>query len=314
MDVFYWPGGPTPAFAQSVAALGVFDGVHVGHQCILKAVVREARVRSASAVVVTLDRHPHNVLGGSPQRCITSMAHRLRLFAEMGLDACIVLVFSDSVAAMPAEEFARRVLRDNLGARLLVAGPDCRFGRCARGNVQMLQQMEGELGLETQVVEPVRVDGELVSSTAIRQAIEVADLEKAERFLGRPFSLLGTVVSGAGRGTRLGFPTANLDVHNELLPRHGVYATLLLGGAKCYPSATSVGTQQTFRQEEGARTVVEVHVIGDCPDLRGADVEVRFVKCLREQRRYGSAEALKEQMKLDVAAAMSALRGGHLPS
>ncbi len=307
MKVFHWPGGPPPAFPESVATLGVFDGVHIGHQAILRLVLAEARARGVPSVVITFDRHPHDVLGQPPQPSLTSPAHRLRLFEDLGVGACLVLGFSSEVAGMEADEFARTVLRDMLGVRVLFGGPDCRFGAGARGDMETLQGMEDELGLETRALGPVEVDGEVVSSTAIRQAIRRADLGRAEKLLGRAFSLLGTVVCGAGRGREIGFPTANLDVHNELIPSEGVYATILLTSEGESPSVTSVGTKETFRGEACEAAVVEVHAIGLEPDLYGRDVEVRFVAWLREQRRFESAEALVRQMALDVVAARETL-------
>ena len=307
MEVFHWPGGPPPAFPESVATLGVFDGVHIGHQAILRLVLAEARARGVPSVVITFDRHPHDVLGQPPQPSLTSLAHRLRLFEGLGVGACLVLGFSSEVAGMEAEEFARTVLRDMLGVRVLFGGPDCRFGAGARGDLAMLRGMEGELGLEARALGPVEVDGEVVSSTAVRQAIRRADLERAEKLLGRAFSLLGTVVRGAGRGRAMGFPTANLDVHNELIPREGVYATVLLTSEGESPSVTSVGVQETFEGEAGKAALVEVHALDLELDLYDRVVEVRFVAWLREQRRFGSAEALARQIALDVVAAREAL-------
>jgi riboflavin kinase/FMN adenylyltransferase len=307
MKVFHWPGGPPPAFPESVATLGVFDGVHIGHQAILRLVLAEASARGVPSVVITFDRHPHDVLGQPPQPSLTSLAHRLRLFEGLGVGACLVLGFSSEVAGMEAEEFARTVLRDMLGVRVLIGGPDCRFGAGGRGDLVMLRGMEDELGLEARALGPVEVDGEVVSSTAVRQAIRRADLRRAEKLLGRAFSLLGTVVRGAGRGREMGFPTANLDVHNELIPGEGVYATVLLTSEGESPSVTSMGMQETFQGEAGEAAVVEVHAIGLELDLYGRDVEVQFVARLREQRRFESAEALARQMALDVVAAREAL-------
>ena len=307
MKVFHWPGEPSPVLPHSVATLGVFDGVHVGHQRILKRVLEGARRMDAPSVVITFDRHPQQVVDGPPEPAITSLEHRLRLFEKLGLEGCVVIRFTREVAGMGAADFARSVFRDMLGVRLLVVGFDCRFGRGREGDAELCRRMAGELEMETEVVSPVEVDGAVVSSTAIRTAIGEADLARAAKLLGRPFSLFGMVVTGSGRGREIGLPTANLDVHNELLPREGVYASWLFARGSRWPSVTSVGAQETFRGAARHAILAEVHVLDAKLDLYGRDVEVQFVKRLREQRAFPSVEALREQVDADIAAARRAL-------
>jgi len=307
MQTCHWPGREQPALETSVTTLGVFDGVHVGHQRILRQVVEGARRAGGAAVVVTFDRHPRRVLGGSPEPCITSLGHRLRLFESFGVDVCVVIRFTRAVAAMPAAEFARKVLRDLLKTRLLIVGPDCRFGRDGQGDIEMCRRMSAELGLVARQVEAVRVGGEVVSSTAIRRAIEGAELERAARLLGRPFSLFGTVVGGAGLGRRLGYPTANLDVHNELMPRDGVYAGRAWVESGWRACVTSVGPQPSFPGRAAGRPIVEVHILDAALELYGKDLEVQFLQLLREQKRFATPEALAEQIGRDVAMARQAL-------
>mgnify|MGYP001117786627 CR=1 FL=1 len=300
MQVYYWPGEQPPPPDHSVTTVGVFDGVHLGHQAILHEVVAEARHRGASSVVITFDRHPHQVLHGPHEPCITSLVHRVRLFEELGLDRCLVVRFTPQVAAMEAVEFARTVIRDLLHTRLLIVGPDWRFGRAGAGGIELCRQMAEELALTAREVESVRVGGEVVSSTAIRRAVVKADLRQALRLLGRPFSLFGTVARGAGRGRILGYPTADLDVHNELVPRDGVYATRACVGPRWLDSVTSVGMQRTFSTAPRHPSLVEVHIMDVDLDLYGQDIEVRFIEWLRGQKRFPSAQALAEQIGLDV--------------
>ncbi len=307
MEAFRWPGEHPPALYRSVATLGVFDGVHVGHQRVLREVVHAARQRGAPSVVITFDRHPHRVLQRSPQPAITSLEHRLRLFEGLGLDHCMVISFAPEIAGMSAADFARTVFRDLLHVELLIVGPDWRFGRDHEGDVELCRRMAGELGLEAHVVAPVMVGEQVVSSTRIRRAIRAAAFADVKGLLGRPFSLFGTVVRGAGRGRTLGYPTANLDVHNELLPRQGVYATRLLLGQRPLPSVTSVGRRETFEQAGQPPVVAEVHVLDSAADLYGRDVEVQFVTWLRGQRRFSSSEALAEQIGRDVAQSRAVL-------
>jgi len=303
MEVFRWPGGKPPSARPTVATLGVFDGVHVGHQHIVRRVVTLARERDARTAVITFDRHPQQALGGAAEPCITSLEHRLRLFEELGADACLVIEFTPEVAQMEAEDFARAVLRDALGVELLLVGEDCRFGRGRRGDVALLRGMAVELGLDAAVVEPVKVGGEVVSSTAIRQAVTAGDFARAQELLGRPFSLLGTVVRGSGHGRSLGFPTANLDVHNELIPCEGVYASWFFVGGQRGASVSSIGRRETFERLRTDMPEVEVHVLDGEPSLYGRQVEVQFVRRLRAQQRFGSAGALTRQIEADCAEA-----------
>ncbi len=307
MEVFRWPGEKAPPLDCSVATLGVFDGVHLGHQKVLAEVVEAARRCGAVPVVLTFDRHPRQVLQGPQQPCITSLEHRVRLFEHLGLEVCLVIRFGVRVAAMRAAEFARTVFRDLLKARLLVVGPDCRFGRGGEGGVELCREMSAELGLAVQQVPPVSVGGEVVSSTAIRSAVHAAELERAAALLGRPFSLLGKVVAGAGRGRELGYPTLNLDVSSELVPRQGVYAGRVWSGRRWRPCVTSVGTRETFAWGRTDSSVVEVHVMDARLDLCGEDLEVQFARWLRPQRRFATAEALVEQIARDVEQARRVL-------
>jgi len=307
MDVFHWPGGSAPSFDASVATLGVFDGVHLGHQRILREVVAQARARGLTALAITLVRHPHSVVGGPPEAFITSLSHRVRLFEALGLDVCMALDFTPEVAGMEASDFAAQALRDVVRARVLIVGPDCRFGRGGRGDIGLLERLGPELGFEARALGPVEAGGEVVSSTGVRRAVREADLARAQRLLGRPFSVLGRVVEGARRGRALGYPTANLDPEGELLPRDGVYAGVLLEGGRSHPSVAAVGYQSTFEPGPETPVPVEVHVLEGQLDLYGRQVEVQFARYLREQRRFESAEALREQIERDVAAAREAL-------
>ena len=303
MEVLHWPGGSASPLRCSVATLGVFDGVHVGHRHILRRLCEEARRLAASCVVITFDRHPQQVVAGRPEPGIMSLAHRLKLLEELGVDYCLVLQFTPEVAGIEAREFAGAIFRDLLHVRLLVVGPDCRFGRGGEGDAELCRQMAGELGMATTVVEPVEFGREIVSSTAVRNAIQEGDLDRAHRLLGRRFSLLGSVVAGAGRGRKIGYPTANLDVHNELLPPEGVYATWVCVAGRRWASVTSVGPQQTFAESPRPNAVVEVHVMDADLELYGRDIEVQFVQWIREQKRYPSAEALAEQIAVDIGKA-----------
>jgi riboflavin kinase/FMN adenylyltransferase len=307
MRVARWPENEGPLCRRSVATLGVFDGVHRGHKAVLSRVMDEASRRGCPSCAITFDRHPSAVLTHERQPVITSLDHRLRLFEELGLDLCAVVEFSEEVAAIPAERFAREVFHDLVRAEALILGFDCRFGRNAEGDAELCRRLAPELGFEVETVGPVEVEGDVVSSTAIRRAIQRGDLERAERLLGRPFALYGTVVHGVGRGRRIGFPTANLDLHNETLPPDGVYATWLYADDEPRRSVTSIGRQPTFTDGRAPEPVVEVHLLDRQEDLYGENVKVRFVERLREQRAFETAGALSRQIGRDIARAREVL-------
>jgi riboflavin kinase/FMN adenylyltransferase len=283
-----------------VMTLGVFDGVHIGHQKILRETVTWARAQEGESVVVTFDRHPKSVITHKHPPMLTSLRHRLILLDGLGVDVCVVLKFDEAMAAMPAEDFVREIMHDWLKVRGIVWGFDCRFGRGARGDLRLVEALAPAYNFKVCSVEPVILDGVVVKSTLIREAIMRGDLGTAARMLGRPFSLLGTVVHGDHRGRRLGFPTANLDLHHEVRPPQGIYSSRVVLGGKLYKALTCIGIRPTF--ETGAhREVVETHLLDFNADLYGKDIEVRFCRWLREERKFPSVDALIEQMNRDKA-------------
>ena len=294
--------------AGAVVALGVFDGVHLGHQAVLARTVTRARELGVAAAVVTFDVHPDRVLGGGEPGFLTSLEHRLRLIGHLGVTCALVLTFDRALARTPAEEFGGRVFRDGFRARVAVMGRESRFGRGGRGTPEALARWGRAWGLEVEVVEPVSVGDEPVSSTRIRQAVRRGDLEEARALLGRPFSVLGTVVRGEGRGQRLGFPTANLDLHHEACPREGVYVGRALLCRRWYPAAVVVGQAPTFPATRPAELPVEVYLLDFEGELFGETLEVEFLARLREQERFPSHQALKEQIARDVEAVRAFFR------
>ncbi len=287
---------------RPVATVGMFDGVHRGHQRVLADLRRWAQKLACRSLVVTFDRSPKSVIQGRAVPCITSLEHRLVLFERLGIDAAAVLRFDKRLRAMPAREFIRRVLIEKLRVRGVLLGFNGRFGRNAEGDYALLRELAAEgLCRARQSARPVRASGLTVSSSAIRAAIEAGRLREAEAMLGRPVSILGTVVHGFGIGSRLGFPTANLDLHHEVRPPAGVYAGSARVGRTWRPALTSIGSRPTIHPRQH-KEVVEVLIPGLRRDLYGQDIEVRFVCKLRDQVRFGSEDALVEQIRRDVAA------------
>ncbi|MBL8766785.1 MAG: riboflavin biosynthesis protein RibF [Planctomycetes bacterium] len=284
-----------------IATLGVFDGVHLGHQLILRRVVEAARQRHAPAIVLTFAVHPVVVVKGLQPRLITSLEHRLALFAAIGVDACVVLPFDATVRAMSAEEFAQRVFVDALGLCGLVLGKDARIGRDRGGDGAFIASFCARNGITFETIDDFTVEGHRVSSTAIRAAISDGDLARAELLLGRPVAWFGTVVRGEGRGRQLGFATANLDLHHEIRPPAGVWAVRVRVGSIWVPAVLNIGIRPTFGPD--GDLTVEAHLLDFSGDLYGQTLEVRFVARLREEMRFASRDALVEQIRRDVDAA-----------
>lgn len=299
----------TPPAGGAVISIGVFDGVHRGHEAILAANVARAQALGAEPTVVTFRRHPKKVLLGHSPRTLTTLEHRLELFRRAGIRHTVALSFTEELRDLPAEEFARRIAVDGLGVRAFVLGFDSKFGRDREGTPEML---EG-LGFDVEVVPKVLIHGRAVSSTAIREAVELGDLDGAAAMLGRRVTVLGRVVHGNRLGTEIGFPTANLDLHHELHPPPGVYATVAHvleeegGGRSSHPGVCNIGYRPTVSQGRPDLPQVETHLLDFEGDLYGARMELEFVAHLRSEQRFANLGELRDQIARDVEAARVAL-------
>jgi riboflavin kinase/FMN adenylyltransferase len=295
--------------AGAVVTIGAYDGVHLGHQAVLRLVRELADARGFEAALVTFDRHPAEVVRPeSAPRLLTTLEQRLELLDATGdLDLCWVLTFDEARSKEAAEDFVREVLVDGIGARLVVVGADFHFGHRRGGNVPLLERMGAELGFEVLGLGLVAVEGEAsgapYSSTRIRELLAKGDVAEAARLLGRPHEVRGVVERGDQRGAEhLGFPTANLTVPERIcLPADGVYAgTFVAEDEVERPAAISVGTRPTFYED--GDVLVEAYVLDFDGDLYGQQVKVRFREWVRGQERFDSTEALIEQMNADVEA------------
>jgi riboflavin kinase/FMN adenylyltransferase len=234
-------------FGPSVAAIGNFDGVHLGHREVLSAVVRESREQDARSVAITFDPHPDRFLRpDKAPRLLTPLDEKIRLLAATGIEAVVVLPFDESLAGLTAEEFVRGILVEQLGVRSLHEGGNFRFGHQAQAGVEELRAFGTRFGFAVHVHPPLRVHGLEVSSSAIRALVAGGDVRRARWMLGRPFSVRGTQARGRGIGTRLLVPTVNLAPHEELLPAFGVYVTRLTVAGRCFQAVTNVGNRPTF--------------------------------------------------------------------
>jgi riboflavin kinase/FMN adenylyltransferase len=305
-------------FTKAKVTLGTFDGVHRGHLSVLRRLLAWARETGGDAVVVTFDRPPRSALaanaraprGASPGQ-ILSLDHRLMLFDRLGLDATIVLTFDPPLAALEPEDFVKDILVNRLKAEGVLLGHDTRFGRDGRGDFALMRRMAEQFHFETRSVPVVELDGAPVSSTRLREAIRAGDLRLAERLLGRRVSVFGTVISGLGRGRQLGFPTINLDLHHEVRPPQGVYATRCQVAGALRDSVTNIGPAPTLQPAGPAhlseRVLVETHLLDFQGDLYGRDVEVQFVDRLRGEEVFPSAEALAARIAADIREARTRL-------
>jgi riboflavin kinase / FMN adenylyltransferase len=283
----------------------VFDGVHLGHQALVAELARGARAEKASAVAATFDPLPIQALApGAPASALSDVQDRVRLLRKAGADAVVVFRFDDAFAQLSADEFIDRV-RGACDVRRIVVGPDFHFGHRAEGDVQTLRARAARDGFVVEVVQPIKIDGEIVSSTRIRNLLLAGDVEKAARLLGRPYVVRGRVVHGAKRGRALGFPTINLALPPErLLPRDGIYAMWAEMGEGRFKAAASLGVRPTFG---GGERVLEAFLLDFSGELYGEEVEVSFIKRLRDEMAFASPAELSAQIARDVEETKRAL-------
>ena len=292
-----------PGFGPTVVTIGNFDGVHRGHQQILAAVLAEARSLRARAVALTFDPHPdHFLRPADAPLLLTPIEERMRLLAETGIDATVVLPFDAALASLSARDFVRTVLIDALGVRGLHEGSNFRFGHRAEAGVAELARFGAEYGFFLHVHPAVHVHGLEVSSSAIRERVAAGDMTRARWLLGRPFAVLSTTMRDRGVGSRLLVPTVNLAPYTGQLPAFGVYATCLTIGRRRFQAVTNIGNRPTFA---GAGFSVESHILDFEPiDLSPeTPVKLQFLYRLRAEMTWPSPEALKAQIFKDVARA-----------
>ena len=298
-----WAARHSASGCGSTLAIGNFDGIHLGHQAILRAAIAHARQTKAVATALTFDPLPQKVLRpeSAPLR-VSTTKQRLNCFAEIGLDAAVVLPFTHELAKLSPQEFVDQILVRDLQVRAVFVGENFRFGHKQSGDARLLLQIGADRGFEVIVIPHVVHKGEVVSSTIIRREIACGDVSHAARLLGRPFVLSGLVVPGTGTGRRFTFPTLNLAPEQELLPARGVYVTrtLLEGESRTRRSVTNIGVRPTFN---GSALSVETHVLEPLDEVPPGHIEVHFWKRLREERKFSGPEELRAQIAKDIAAA-----------
>ncbi|AGC68089.1 bifunctional riboflavin kinase/FMN adenylyltransferase RibF [Thermoclostridium stercorarium subsp. stercorarium DSM 8532] len=280
--------------------LGNFDGLHRGHMALINTLLDECRISDLHSVVYTFKKHPEHILRKELLTpLIMTTEHKVRLLEKTGLEFLVFQEFDEEFSRISPREFVEEILVNKLKARLVVVGFNYRFGYMGKGDCELLKELGQEYGFKVIVIPPVKIGNEVVSSTAIRKYVIEGQMEKANEFLGRFFSISGKVVTGKGIGNTMGFPTANIDPEKFLVtPAEGVYVTRTLYQGKWYDSVTNVGKCPTVRSD-GA-TTIETHMIDFTGELYGEDIEVSFIKRLRGEKLFKNREELINQIRTDI--------------
>jgi riboflavin kinase/FMN adenylyltransferase len=290
-------------------AIGVFDGVHLGHQAVISTSANHAQSVDGTPVVVTFDPHPAKVL--RPKRAphlLTATQHKIALIRNLGVAHLLVINFDRKFSVTPPEDFVQQLASCSKPLREICVGHQWSFGKDRRGDLNLLNKLGVQLGFEVVGIQPVTVNGAVVSSTAIRQAIEAGDFDTAAEMLGRQYTILGTVTRGDGLGKKIGFPTANLSAHSEQFPPNGVYLAEAWLDGVLHHGVVNLGYRPTVSHE--SNRVLEIHLFDFNQDIYGQDVEVRFVQYLRPEKKFESVDALVRQIDLDVRQARQLCRVG----
>ncbi|MGA2175075.1 MAG: bifunctional riboflavin kinase/FAD synthetase [Verrucomicrobiota bacterium] len=293
-----------PAGSRPVcAAIGVFDGVHLGHQQVLRQTLSDAARHRAVTVAVTFDRHPNAIVApASVPPLIYPLSKKLEVLAAFGLEAACVIRFDKPFSQIPGGQFIRSLARDFRQIETICVGDTFLFGWKRSGNVALLRQLGAELRFQVHALPDVTWDGQPVSSTRIREAVRAGDFDAAARMLGRPYSLRGPVIQGGRFGRKLGFPTANLDVTGIVVPPSGVYVAEAQVGANRWRAAVNIGHRPTV-SSAAPPLQVEAHLLDFDRDIYGQELELTFLKKLRDEQKFPSAAALRAQIAQDAAQA-----------
>ena len=295
---------------RSIVTIGVFDGVHIGHQAVIKKVVARAKAAGAASIVVTFDPHPRKVLGGmhiAPS--LISLKHRVNLIKNLGVDKVVVMRFDKRLSGMSAVDFINDVVLKRFNAKEIFIGEDFCFGRNASVGLSVLKKIGEESGLKVNSVRHIKKNGHVVSSSFIRRLVMSGKVKEASLFLGRPYSILGTVVSGAALARSLGYPTANINPHHEVVPPIGVYAVRVKRDCfgpsglamTLYKGIMNIGVRPTFYDHgRDIEPSIEVHIFDFHGKIYGKDLEIIFVKRIRSEKKFKTIDSLIEQVKRDV--------------
>ncbi|OIO40580.1 MAG: riboflavin biosynthesis protein RibF [Candidatus Omnitrophica bacterium CG1_02_49_10] len=289
---------------KAVLAIGVFDGVHLGHRKVISGAVRTAGKIGGESVVVTFDPHPADIFASAEKKpLIVSLKHRIKLISELGVDICLVVKFTGAFADLTPEKFITGFLLKKFGLHTIVIGDDYRFGRRAKGTASAFKSYGRRYGFRVRAVKKLIKNGLSVSSSRIRALIKSGHLKEAATLLGRRVEVLGTVIRGSRIGRRLGYPTANIDPHHEVIPPDGVYVVIAHIVKKRYPGLVNIGRRPTLAS--GLKPTVELHVLKYRGMLYGKTVSIGFIKKLRDELKFRDLAGLVEQIRKDEEKGLS---------
>ncbi len=290
-------------------AIGVFDGVHRGHQAVISTSADHAQAANGTPVVVTFDPHPEKILRPeSAPHLLSATQHKIALIRALGVGHLLIINFDKQFAATEPEDFVEQLVAHSKPLREICVGHEWSFGKNRRGNLELLKKLGSKFNFGVVGVPPIKANDEVVSSTAIRQAIERGDFARAAAMLGREYTILGTVTHGDNLGKKIGFPTANLSAHSEQFPPNGVYAAEALIQDELHRGVVNLGVRPTVASGKSER-VLEIYLFDFNRDIYGKDVEVRFVKFLRPEQKFANIETLAAQIRRDVDQARELYRG-----
>ncbi|MFH1201336.1 MAG: bifunctional riboflavin kinase/FAD synthetase [Candidatus Omnitrophota bacterium] len=286
-------------FPRPVLGLGIFDGLHLGHQRVIQRVIKASHAIRGTSIILTFDPHPLKILYGKKFfPLLINLRHRLKLFEALKVDICIVVDFNRQFAKIPAEKFIMQIV-NRISPYKIIVGEDFTFGNGTKGNIVLLKNMAKDLGFKVEGVPLLKIGGHTVSSTYIRKLIKKGRLKEAEKFLGRPFSILASVLKERGIGKRLGFPTANLGCHHEIIPPEGVYLVRIILGKNKLPGLCNIGRRPTFFKRKTGPKRIEAHILGFNRDIYGQSTEVEFLKKIREEKKFTAKTALIKEIEKD---------------
>jgi riboflavin kinase/FMN adenylyltransferase len=306
MQVFSNEDKNIPELPSLCLTLGIFDGLHLGHQRILRRVIERAERINGTSCVVTFDPHPREIL--SPDTApdlLTSTKKKVELIEALGVDAVCLIRFTPEFAKVEARPFVRDFLIETLHTKVIVEGYDWRFGKGREGDVDLLREMGKENGYEVEQLDGLTIGEDIVSSTLIRGLVLKGGLDRAAECLGRKYSITGDIVEGSHLGREIGFPTANIEPHHEAIPPNGIYAVWVDVAGMRKAGTLNIGVRPTVTEEK--KRTIEVHIMDFYQDIYNEEIEITFVERLRDEQKFSSLEALTDQIKKDVEKARKVL-------
>ena len=306
MQIYYDFEAPSELFQESIVTVGVFDGLHVGHQAVIQQILTQAKKFKLASFVLTFDPPPLAFL--APERCppaLTTLPKKIEILEQLGVDAVVFARFDAYLQQMSPSTFVQQVLLERLHARQVIVGYDWQFGKGRSGNADALKELGDQYQFDVMIVGPVQLHNQPVHSTRVREAIAGSNLDLASELLGRRYSIIGEVVKGEGRGRQIGFPTANVDVGNQMLPPSGVYAVQVKLEGCMFAGVLNMGNRPTF---DGEKFQIETHLFDFEKMIYGEEIEIFFIKKIRAERRFPNPEMLVNQIRQDVTMAKAILK------